>query len=224
MAAEAEAESWVITAPTQDEKSRAPSPSAKRVWLDTTLAEESPVDAGDDLQLPMEGTRSFLHPNEASTPVSPDVTSPSSPNDVFYSATSLPMLQVETRDSDTMPSIVEDRLAHPEPTDADRERALKIFNGNESSLLKAQAAAVLGDVTVSSLRTRKAFMDLFDWSGFTILAAMRDMCSKLVLKAETQQVDRILMSLSERWCECNPNHGFKEVGKSQAFHSKHTPC
>jgi Sec7-like guanine-nucleotide exchange factor len=26
-------------------------------------------------------------------------------------------------------------------------------------------------------------------------------------------VDRILMSLSERWCECNPNHGFKATGK-----------
>jgi Sec7-like guanine-nucleotide exchange factor len=56
-------------------------------------------------------------------------------------------------------------------------------------------------------------MDLFDWSGFSILAAMRDMCGKLVLKAETQQVDRILMSLSERWCECNPSHGFKQVGE-----------
>jgi Sec7-like guanine-nucleotide exchange factor len=42
---------------------------------------------------------------------------------------------------------------------------------------------------------------------------MRDMCSKIVLKAETQQVDRILMSLSERWCESNPNHGFKAVGE-----------
>jgi hypothetical protein len=208
-----EAEGWVVTARTQDEKSRAPSPSAKRVWLDTTLAEESPVDAGDDLQLPMEGAQSFLHPSETSTPISPTVVSPSSANDVFHSATSLPMLQVENRDPDTMHSTVEDRLAHPDPTDADRERALKIYNGNDSSLPKAQAAAVLGDVTVSSLRTRKAFMDLFDWSGFTILAAMRDMCSRLLLKAETQQVDRILMSLSERWCECNPNHGFKEVGK-----------
>ena len=80
-------------------------------------------------------------------------------------------------------------------------------------LLKSQAAAILGDITLSSARIRRAFVDLFDWTGFTILAAMRDMCGKLVLKAETQQVDRILMSLSERWCECNPSHGFKEVGQ-----------
>jgi Sec7-like guanine-nucleotide exchange factor len=131
---------------------------------------------------------------------------------VFHSATSLPIVQVESRDSDTMPAIVEDRSMHTEPTDADRERAFQIFNGDDSTILKAQAATILGDVTLSGTRTRKAFMDLFDWTGFNILGAMRDMCGKLVLKAETQQVDRILMSLSERWCECNPNHGFKAVG------------
>ena len=210
-----EDEGWIVTAPTHDEKTaRGRSPSAKRVWLDTTVTEEEPVDGADSLQLPLEGARSSAQPQEKSVPTTPDVTSPSTPNDVFHSATSLPIVQIETRDSDTtMPSIVEDHSAHREPTDADRERALQIFNGNESALQKSQAAAILGDVTLSSSRIRKAFMDLFDWSGFTILAAMRDMCGKLVLKAETQQVDRILMSLSERWCECNPNHGFKEVGK-----------
>jgi hypothetical protein len=210
-----EEEDWIVTAPTQDEKNaRGRSPSAKRVWLDTTVTEELPVDCADSLQLPLEGARSSPEPQEQSVPVTPDVTSPSSEKDVFHSATSLPIVHIEIRDSDTtMPSIVEDRSTHPEPTDADRERALKIFNGNESALEKSQAAAVLGDVTLSSTRIRKAFMDLFDWSGFSILAAMRDMCGKLVLKAETQQVDRILMSLSERWCECNPSHGFKQVGE-----------
>jgi hypothetical protein len=215
-ASASEDEGWVVTAPTQDEKTaRGQSPSARRVWLDTTVAEESPVDGVDSLHLPLEGARLSPQPLDKSTPASPDVPTPSSPDDVFHSTISLPIVQIDSRDSSTtMPSIVESRSTHPEPTDADRERALKIFNGNESALLKSQAAAVLGDVTLSSSRTRKAFMDLFDWSGFTILAAMRDMCGKLVLKAETQQVDRILMSLSERWCECNPNHGFKEVGKS----------
>jgi len=118
---------------------------------------------------------------------------------------------VDSRASDTMPSIVEDRSLHPEPTDADRERALQMYSGADAAVLKADAAALLGDVTLSSMRMRKAFMDLFDWAGFTILAAMRDLCGRMVLKAETQQVDRILMSLSERWCECNRNHGFKAV-------------
>jgi hypothetical protein len=204
---EVEEEGWVLTQPpksglgTSSDPTRDPSPAAKRVWLDTTTGE----DGSDDLKLPLEGARS-------SQKSLIDTNSPISPNDVFHSATSLPIVQVESRDSDTMPAIVEDRSMHTEPTDADRERAFQIFNGDDSTILKAQAATILGDVTLSGTRTRKAFMDLFDWTGFNILGAMRDMCGKLVLKAETQQVDRILMSLSERWCECNPNHGFKAVG------------
>jgi hypothetical protein len=200
-ASEVEDEGWIVTQPPKSSQaSRNPSPAARRVWLDTTAAE----DGSDDLKLPLEGARSSQKSLD---------TSPTSPNEVFHSATSLPIVQVESRDSDTMPAIVEDRSAHLEPTDAERARALQIFNGEDSSVQKAQTAAILGDVTLSSTRTRKAFMDLFDWAGFNILGAMRDMCGKLVLKAETQQVDRILMSLSERWCECNPNHGFKAVGK-----------
>ncbi|KAF1928871.1 uncharacterized protein M421DRAFT_420107 [Didymella exigua CBS 183.55] len=208
----AEEDGWVVTAPTTDVKNaRGHSPSAKRVWLDTTVTVESPVDVTDRLRLPLEGARSYTQPLEqASVPVTPDVASPA--DDVFHSATSLPLVHVPTRDSDkTIPSIVDDRSTHTETTDADMERARKIFNGNESALQKSQSATMLGDVTLSAARTRKAFMSLFDWTNFTILAAMRDMCGKLVLKAETQQVDRILMSLSERWCECNPTHGFKEV-------------
>ena len=202
-ASEVEDEGWLVAPRTTKVTSREPSPAAKRVWLDTTTDN----DVADDLNLPLEGARS----SQKSLVKSPDENSPISPNDVFHSATSLPIVQVESRDADNMPSIVEDRLQHTEPTDLDRERALQIFIGDDSSIQKAQAATVLGDVTLQGTRTRKAFMDLFDWAGFNILGAMRDMCGKLVLKAETQQVDRILMSLSERWCECNPNHGFKAV-------------
>lgn len=203
-----EEEGWVFTQPPKSgpgacsDLTRAPSPAAKRVWLDTTTGS----DGSDDLRLPLEAARS-------SQKSLVDSNSPISPNDVFHSATSLPIVQVESRDSDTMPAIVEDRSLHTEPTDADRSRAFQIFSGDDSTVQKAQAATILGDVTLSGTRTRKAFMDLFDWTGFNILGAMRDMCGKLVLKAETQQVDRILMSLSERWCECNPNHGFKAVGE-----------
>ncbi|KAF2851150.1 hypothetical protein T440DRAFT_69853 [Plenodomus tracheiphilus IPT5] len=209
-------EGWVLTAqkhktPPTPRESHA-SAGAKRVWLDTTLpeAKSSVGDTSNDLKLPLEGARSSQQSLDKPSP-SPEGDSPTSPNDVFHSATSLPIVQVESRESDTMPSIVEDHSVHTEPTDSDRERALQIYSGTDSAVLKAEAAAMLGDVTISSTRIRKAFMDLFDWTGFTILAAMRDLCGKIVLKAETQQVDRILMSLSERWCECNSSHGFKAV-------------
>jgi hypothetical protein len=205
-ASEVDDDGYLVTQPHKQEQAtiRKASAGAKRMWLDTTSGED------EDLKLPLEGARSSQKSLDKVSPTTPD---PTSPNDVFHSATSLPIVQVDSRDSESMPAIVENCSTHTEPTAADRERALQIFNGNDSSKLKAQAAALIGDVTMSSTRTRKAFMDLFDWTGFNILAAMRDMCSKIVLKAETQQVDRILMSLSERWCECNPYHGFKAVGE-----------
>ena len=112
-----------------------------------------------------------------------------------------------------MPVIDEHGLStDEEPVAVDRERAQSIFEGEEEFVSKAQAASMLGSITLTSARTRKAYMSLFDWSGLNILAAMRALCERLVLKAETQQVDRILMSFSDRWCECNPNHGFKATG------------
>lgn len=216
-ASEAEDEEWIITVAKAEQSSLHPSASSKRVWLDTTSAEDRIGYRPESLSLPLEGARSSQQSFDKLSPTSLAAVSPTSPGDVFHSATSLPIVQVESRESDTMSAIIEDRSTHSEPTDADRERAFKIFSGTDSPLLKAQAAASLGDVTLTSTRMRKAFMDLFDWSGFSILNAMRDLCSKIVLKAETQQVDRILMSLSERWCECNSNHGFKAVGKHTAW-------
>ena len=236
-ASEVEEDGWVITAPTHKEHastktervwlehtSREEQPGKKakgrsrRVWLEPTSSEEKLAGGDeDDLALPMEGARASQKHFEKEPPSSVLVSTPSSENEIFHSATSLPTVQVDGRDTDSMPAIIESRAQHEEPTDADRERALRIFGGDETSVQKAQAATILGDVSITSTRTRKAFMDLFNWTGFSILAAMRDMCGKLVLKAETQQVDRILMSLSERWCECNPNHGFKAIGMSSTI-------
>lgn len=223
-ASEVEDEGWIITSPTKKEQAslRKGAGKSKRVWLEPTSSEEK-LDDAEHMSLPMEGARTSQKSFEKASPTSAQATTPSSPSDVFHSASSLPVVQVESRESENMPAILERRSLHEtEPTDADRERAARIFNGDEPSIQKAQAAAVLGDITLTSMRTRKAYMELFDWSGFNILAAMRDLCGKLVLKAETQQVDRILMSLSERWCECNPSHGFRAIGKSDLvspFHS-----
>lgn len=239
-ASEVEDDGWVITTPTKHEHASVKKSvgRSKRVWLDTTSSDDKFTcesasasasrgegdgegdDAGD-LTLPLEGARSSSQkPFEKESPTSVPATTPSSTNEVFHSATSLPTVQVEGHQSDSMPAIDEHRLQHDIPTDSDRERAFRIFNGDDPCVHKAQAAAVLGDVTLTSTRTRKAFMDLFDWTGFSVLAAMRDLCGKLILKAETQQVDRILMSLSERWCECNPAHGFKAIGRTLRYPSK----
>jgi hypothetical protein len=214
-ASDVEDEGWVLTSPSQQEQTtiKKKAGKSKRVWLEPTSSEENLSDA-KHMVLPLEGARTSPKSVEKASPTSAQATTPSSVEDVFHSATSLPVVQIENRDSDNMPAIVESRASTDvDPTETDRERAMTIFGGEQPSSQKALAAAVLGDVSLASTRIRKAYMDLFDWSGFNILAAMRDLCGKLVLKAETQQVDRILMSLSERWCACNPNHGFKAIGK-----------
>lgn len=100
------------------------------------------------------------------------------------------------------------------PTADDRIQAKKIYNGDGSFLINAKAAAWLGEADADRTRVRRAYMELFDWQNLNILAALRDFCSRLLLKGETQQVDRILDAFSSRWCACNPNHGFKATGTS----------
>lgn len=97
------------------------------------------------------------------------------------------------------------------PRSADRDQAHQLFDSHEEVLGTEPAAAWLGNPDRAMVR--KAYMQLFDWSNMDILAALRSLCTKIVLKGETQQVDRVLDALSARWCECNPNHGFKAVGK-----------
>lgn len=55
-------------------------------------------------------------------------------------------------------------------------------------------------------------MEMFDFQGINILSTLRVFCGRVVFKGETQQVDRIITSISRRWCECNTTHGFKSAG------------
>jgi hypothetical protein len=93
------------------------------------------------------------------------------------------------------------------PTAADREQAQKLFDSQDQVVGNDPAAAWLGDPDRAMIR--EAYMQLFNWSNLNIVASLRVLCDRLVLKGETQQVDRVLDAFSTRWCDCNPNHGFK---------------
>ncbi|KAL8681078.1 MAG: hypothetical protein Q9186_002790 [Xanthomendoza sp. 1 TL-2023] len=95
------------------------------------------------------------------------------------------------------------------PFREDKVLAQRVFEGDESLITKAKAAAWLGEAGPDRARARRAYMELFYWQNLNILAALRDFCGRLLLKGETQQVDRVLDAFSSRWCACNPNHGFK---------------
>jgi hypothetical protein len=98
------------------------------------------------------------------------------------------------------------------PTDEDRVMAEKLFAGG-SIVSAADTAAWLGDAGPDRARVRRAYMSIFDWHNMSILSAIRSFCSQVKLKGESQQVDRLLEALSARWVECNPDHGFKAIGK-----------
>ena len=177
-----------------------PSDSAERMWL-------QPDQANDDIP------RSYdtSPPNETMevSPISAYETASSSPNKPKPEFT--PVATSQFVESVTIDPEV--TIDHFEPTSGERETAAKVFHGDESVVLKSKAAAWLGDEGPERARLRRAFMDLFAWQDRNILAALRDFCSRLLLKGETQQVDRLLDALSSRWCTCNPNHGFKAIGK-----------
>ncbi|KAL8858367.1 MAG: hypothetical protein Q9178_005048 [Gyalolechia marmorata] len=95
------------------------------------------------------------------------------------------------------------------PGREDKVLAQRVFESDVSLVSKVKAAAWLGEAGPDRARVRRAYMELFDWQNLNILAALRDFCGRLLLKGETQQVDRILDAFSTQWCACNPDHGFK---------------
>jgi hypothetical protein len=182
-----------------------PSERGDRPWLDPASPEEEP---NAPLSLPLEGPRE------------PQRASGSTDNSDYKSAISVPVVKADDQcaavGGNVIPSVTTEIVDgdESEPTAEDRALAKKIFDGNEEVISKARAATWLGDSGPAGARARKAYMELYDWTNMNILAAMRVLCGRLVLKGETQQVDRILGAISRRWCECNPKHGFKHTGKS----------
>lgn len=127
----------------------------------------------------------------------------------------LPGLRINTVDeSPNKPShtIDEPHFITGDPTEDDCQKAQNIFDGNEAFIQKEKAASWMGEEGPIRQRTLRAYMDLFDFKNQSIIASLRQICNRLVLRAETQQIDRILVAFSRRWCACNPNHGFKATG------------
>lgn len=130
----------------------------------------------------------------------------------YYTASNTPVIpSEEPKSGETTEGAVDSSDgASARPTKEDREQAQKLYDSQDEVVGDEPAAAWLGDVDRALVR--EAYMGLFDWSKMNVLAALRSMCTRLVLKGETQQVDRVLDAFSSRWCECNPRHGFKAAG------------
>ena len=63
---------------------------------------------------------------------------------------------------------------------------------------------------------RPVYFRNFNFEGLRIDVAFRKLCDKLFLRAETQQIDRILDAFSQRYWECNPGSVY---GSADNVHS-----
>lgn len=124
---------------------------------------------------------------------------------------------------DEMPPVATATIAESPPT-PDRgsaeeaknltafDTAFELFQGKADFVDHDQIASWLGDSGPERADVRNYYMSLFDWTDKSVLSAVRRLCDKLYMKAESQQLDRIIDSFADRWCECNPQHGFKSPG------------
>lgn len=197
---------WVVTPSRRKDGGASPGDSSgtsSRVWIRPTTSEEE-LKGSSKLSPPLGGTQD------------PARASGSSISD-YTSAKASPVVQTvdkdDFRDVDEQ-GVNDNPTQETDPTVEYLEQAKKVYDGDEEFVSKAGAAAWLGESGSERALVRKAYMTCFDWTDLNILSALRGFCGKLILKGETQQVDRILDAFSARWCECNPNHGFKATGKS----------
>ncbi|KAI9147787.1 PH and SEC7 domain-containing protein [Paramyrothecium foliicola] len=160
-----------------------------------------------ELKLPLEGTRDSSPATSTGTDYN---TAPSGPPSVRIEISNEPSPKISTtlKHKKSRP-FDEPEVVIGEPSEDDRRKARQIFDGNEDFIQKDKAAGWMGEEGTIRQRTLQAYMELYDFTDQSIVKALRQVCGRLVLRAETQQVDRILVAFSKRWCQCNPRHGFK---------------
>jgi Sec7-like guanine-nucleotide exchange factor len=96
--------------------------------------------------------------------------------------------------------------------DAAKLKARQIFDNTDDDIDSSSAAAWMGEDGPEREHVRNAYMELFDWSNQDIIDSLRGLCDRIVLKGETQQMDRMMVAFAERWCECNPTHLYRSSG------------
>ena len=216
-------DNWLVTVANRpNTQDRPESKKSDRLYLQPTTSEERLHYSHEELSPVIESSYTTSLVPSARSPALPTATtatfasalhSPITPSTQYHSASSLPLPSVQVDGNEPRKSVEANGMKlSSELVDEGaeyRERARKIFEGDEEDVTKTEAASWLGEKNTLSTRTLQAYMELFDFAGYSILAALRALCGKLVLKGETQQFDRIITGLSSRWCECNPNHGFK---------------
>lgn len=180
-----------------------------------------------DLEYPSSAS-STVFPNDSahgSAPITPDTSLEDEIDKVDHGNEKTPTLPTPLEhaiesaiigEEPTSDSTIADDIATPTftttSTTSPSVQAVELFEGRADFASHAEGAAWLGDSGEDRAQVRREYMRLFDWTDKSILASMRGLCDKLYMKGESQQLDRVLDAFSDRWVECNPQHGFKSVG------------
>ncbi|SNX81885.1 uncharacterized protein MEPE_00590 [Melanopsichium pennsylvanicum] len=97
-----------------------------------------------------------------------------------------------------------------------QELATKCWEEDPEFLKQDKIAEWLGGLGLINRAARGFYFSNFDFSGLRLDIAFRKLCDKLFLRAETQQIDRVLAAFSQRYYECNTDSVF---GSADVVHS-----
>ncbi|KAI1715915.1 sec7 domain-containing protein [Ditylenchus destructor] len=78
------------------------------------------------------------------------------------------------------------------------------FFYEEERIDKTVVGDFLGDGNDFNKEVMYAYVDMFDFTGTTIVQALRAILDKFRLPGEAQKIDRIMEKFASRYCDCNP--------------------
>ncbi|TPX36173.1 hypothetical protein SmJEL517_g01436 [Synchytrium microbalum] len=84
------------------------------------------------------------------------------------------------------------------------EVARLLYENNLPDVPSEDTALILGKGDYFHVAILTAYMNMFDLKNLKLEEAFRRFCAALIMKGETQQQDRILMRLAQRYWDCNP--------------------
>lgn len=86
-----------------------------------------------------------------------------------------------------------------------RQLAREFFEGSSAHVAPDKVAMFIGGPRPVNNAALRHYMQHFDMRGLKLDQAFRELCTKLHLKAESQEIDRIIEGFSARFYDCNPN-------------------
>lgn len=173
------------------------------------------VDSGDDLSLARQTTQTTTNTadfRDASSRVLDTDELPGPMSRVQTNDTCAPMSS-ESRDSIApLPSNIQlpGGIMWDVGSDPVKRAALAMFTGSADFIPKESYAAWLGHDGEEQSLVRTTYMMFFSFENKSILTSLRLLCERLYLKAESQQLARIVETFSEEWCRQNFQHGFHD--------------